>query len=46
MVDRIGSWKVVVGRPESKRPRGRPGLTWEAEIKIYLQDIVWGRGLD
>jgi hypothetical protein len=28
-----------VGKPEGKRPFGRPGLRWEDDIKIDLQEV-------
>jgi hypothetical protein len=34
-----------MGKPERKRPLGRPRRTWEDNIKIYLHDVGWG-GLD
>jgi hypothetical protein len=37
--------KFVVGKPEGKRPLGRPRRRWKDNIKIYLQEVGWG-GLD
>ena len=34
--------RVLVGKPERKRPLGRPRRRWEDNIKIYLQEV--GRG--
>jgi hypothetical protein len=37
-------YKVLVGKPEGKRPLGRPRRRWEDEIRIYLREIglrVW-----
>jgi hypothetical protein len=34
-----------VGKPEGKRPVGRPGPAWEDNIKIYLGERRWG-GMD
>jgi len=34
-----------VGRPEEKRPFGRPRLRWEDNIKMDLQEIGCG-GMD
>jgi hypothetical protein len=34
-----------VGKPEGKRPLGRPRHRWEDNIKTYLRDIGWG-GMD
>ena len=43
-----GAYRAVVGRPEGKRPLGRPGCRWKDNIKIYLQewDGGGGHGLD
>ena len=37
-----GVQKVLVGKPEGKRPVGRPRRRWEDNIKMYLQEV--GRG--
>jgi hypothetical protein len=34
-----------VGKPEGKRPLGKPKHRWEGNIKIALRDVVWG-GID
>jgi hypothetical protein len=31
--------RVLVGKPEEKRPLGRPRRRWEDNIKIYLQEV-------
>ena len=36
--------KVLVGKPEGKRPLGRPRRRWEDNIKMDLQDVVRGCG--
>jgi hypothetical protein len=45
-VARIGEgrnvYRVLVGKPEGKRPLGRPRRRWEDEIKMYLREIGWG----
>ena len=35
---RCGCW-VLVGRPEGKRPLGRPRRRWENNIKMALQEF-------
>jgi hypothetical protein len=30
------AYRVLVGKPEGKRPRGRPRRRWEDNIEIYL----------
>jgi hypothetical protein len=34
-----GVYRVLVGRPEGKRPLGRPRRRWENNIKIDLRKI-------
>jgi hypothetical protein len=34
-----GVYRVLVGRPEEKRPLGRPRRRWEDSIKIDLREI-------
>jgi hypothetical protein len=34
-----------VGKPDGKRPLGRPRRRWEDNIKIDLREIGWG-GID
>jgi hypothetical protein len=41
-----GVYRVLVGKPEGKRPLGRPRLMWEDNIKINLQEVDVGYGLD
>ena len=43
MGERRGLYRVLVGRPEGKRPLGRPRLTWEDNIKKDLQEVGCGR---
>jgi hypothetical protein len=38
MGDRRGVYRVLVGKPEGKRPLGRPRLRWEENIKVNLQE--------
>ena len=33
---------VLVGKPEGKRPRGRPRRRWEDIIKMDLQEVGCG----
>jgi hypothetical protein len=34
--------KVSVGKPEGKRPLGRPRRRWEDRIRMDLREIGWG----
>ena len=44
MEERRGVHKVLVGKPEGKRPLGRPRRRWEDNIKMDLQEV--GRGCE
>jgi len=35
-------YRVLVGKPEGKRPLGRPWLMWEDNIKMDLQEVGCG----
>ena len=42
-----GVYRVLVGKPEGKRPLGRPRRRWEDNIKMDLQEVgCGGYGLD
>jgi hypothetical protein len=43
--DRRGTNRVLVGRPQEKRPLERPRHRWEANIKTDLQEVGLG-GMD
>jgi hypothetical protein len=34
-----GVYRVLVGKPEGKRPLGRPRRRWEDDIKMELKEI-------
>ena len=40
----VGVHRVLVGKPEGKRPLGRPRRRWEDNIKMDLQEVGGGRG--
>ena len=40
-----GVYRVLVGKPEGKRPLGRPKRSWEDNIKMDLQEVGCG-GMD
>jgi hypothetical protein len=42
MGERRGKHRVSLGRPEGKRPLGRPKRRWEDNVKIDLQKV--GKG--
>ena len=42
MWERRGSYKILVGKPEGKRPLERPRRRWEDNIKMDLQEVGCG----
>jgi hypothetical protein len=44
MVEERDVHRVLVGKPEGKRPLGRPRRRWEDNIKMDLQEIGVGYG--
>jgi len=45
MGERRDLYRVLVGKPDGKRPLGRPRRRWEDNIKIDIQEIGCG-GMD
>jgi hypothetical protein len=35
------AYRILVGKPEGKRPLGRPTSRWVDNIKIDLREIEW-----
>ena len=44
MGEGTGVHGVLVGKPEGKRPLGRPRRRWEDNIKLDLQEVGGGCG--
>ena len=42
MGEERGVYRVLVGKPEGKRPLGRPRRRWVDNIRMYLQDVECG----
>jgi hypothetical protein len=40
-VERRNAYRLLVGKPEGKRPLGRPRLRWVDNIKPDLEKIGW-----
>jgi hypothetical protein len=40
--ERRGVYRVLVGKPEGKRPLGRTRHRWEDNIKMDLQEVDYG----
>jgi hypothetical protein len=39
------AYRILVGKPERKRPLGRPRRRWVDNIKMDLRELGWG-GMD
>ena len=39
---RRGAYRVLVGKPEERRPLGRPRQKWPNNIKMDLREVGWG----
>jgi hypothetical protein len=44
MGERRSTYRVLVGKPEGRRPLGRPRRRWEDNIKMDLREVEWGEG--
>jgi hypothetical protein len=42
MVEERGAYRILVGRPEGRRPLGRPRRRWEDNIKMDIREVGWG----
>ena len=45
MGERRGVYRVLAGKPEGKRPLGRPRRRWVFNVKMDIQEVVC-RGMD
>ena len=45
MGEKIGRYRIMVGKHEGKRLLGRPKNRWEDNIKMDIQVVGWGHGL-
>jgi hypothetical protein len=43
--ERNGAYRVLVGKPERKKPLGKSTRRWEDNIKMEVQDVGWRHGL-
>jgi hypothetical protein len=41
MGEKRGAYRILVGRPEGRRPLGRLRHRWEDNINMDLQEVVW-----
>jgi hypothetical protein len=42
MGEKRGAYRILVARPEGRRPLGIPRHKWEHNIKMDLQEVGWG----
>jgi hypothetical protein len=42
MGEKMNAYRILVGKPEVKRPLGRPRHRWEDNIRLDLREIGWG----
>jgi hypothetical protein len=41
MVEKRNAYRTLVGKPEGKRPSGRPRHMWVDNIQMVLREIRW-----
>jgi hypothetical protein len=46
MVEERKLYRVLMGKPEGKRPLGRPRRRWEDGIRMHLRETGWGCRVD
>jgi hypothetical protein len=42
MVEKRNAYRLLVGKPEGKRPLGRPRRRWVDNIRMDLGEVGWG----
>jgi hypothetical protein len=42
MGEKRNRYRLLVGKPEGKRPLGRPGCRWVGNIRMDLGEVGWG----
>jgi len=45
MDQRRGAYRVLLGKPEGKKPLGKPRRRWEDNIKTDHQKVQWRHGV-
>jgi hypothetical protein len=36
------AYKILIGKPEERKPLGRPRRRWEDNIRMDFREIAWG----
>jgi hypothetical protein len=42
MEEKRNAYRLLVGKPEGKRPLGTPRCRWVDNIRMYLGEVGWG----
>jgi hypothetical protein len=42
MVEKRNAYRLLVGKPEGRRPLGRPRRRWVDDIRMDLVEVGWG----
>jgi hypothetical protein len=42
MEEKRNAYRLLVGKPEGRRPRGRPRRRWVHNIRMDLGEVGWG----
>jgi hypothetical protein len=42
MGEKRNGYRLLVGKPEGRRPLGRPGRRWLVNIRMDLVEVGWG----
>jgi hypothetical protein len=42
MGEKMNAYSILVGKPEGKRPLGKPRRRWVDNIKMDLREVGWG----
>jgi len=46
MGERRSAYRILVGKPDGKKPLRKPRRRWEDNTKMYFKEVGWGHELD